>query len=293
MRFLHVSDVHVDVPPWALPLSALFNKRLLGLANLVVRRYRRFSGARAKLDALARLRAEHEVDAVLCTGDLTALGTLPELAEAQRALAPLLSAPGGYMMVPGNHDVYVPDAADGRFERAFGEGLRTDAPHLRGSSGFPTCRWFGDHVAVVCVNSARPNPQPWRSSGRIPDHELDALRRLLDDPAVRERFVFVLTHYAPRRHDGTPDSRHHGLENADELLSLCSRIERGALLHGHLHRGFVLRCPELRIPVFCAGSATDRGREGAWLFDVNAHSASARRVAWTGERYQAQPPIDL
>jgi 3',5'-cyclic AMP phosphodiesterase CpdA len=176
MRFLHVSDVHVDVPPWALPLSTLFNKRLLGLANLVVRRYRRFSRARAKLDALARLRAEHEIEAVLCTGDLTALGTLPELEAAQRALAPLFSAPGGYVVVPGNHDVYVPDAADGRFERAFGDGLLTDAPHVRGPSGFPTCRFFGDHVAVVCVNSARPNPQPWRSSGRIPDHELHALR---------------------------------------------------------------------------------------------------------------------
>ena len=49
---------------------------------------------------------------------------------------------------------------------------------------WPLVRLIGDSVAVVCVNSARPNPQPWRSSGRIPDTQIKALRDVLRDPRL-------------------------------------------------------------------------------------------------------------
>ncbi len=53
---------------------------------------------------------------------------------------------------------------------------------------------------------------------------LAAFRRILADPRVAGRFVFVLIHYAPRRADGSPDQRLHGLENADDFLAASQAI---------------------------------------------------------------------
>ncbi|HEY2732355.1 MAG TPA: metallophosphoesterase, partial [Polyangiales bacterium] len=225
MRILHLSDVHVSVPLIAMPWREMFNKRLLGAANLVLRRGKHYAQAREKLAVLADLARERAVDLVICTGDYTALGTEPELVAARAAIDRLTDRPLGYVTVPGNHDVYMPDALrDHRFERHFGDLLESDLPEARVDGAYPIVRLLGDEVAVLAVNSARPNPEPWRSSGAIPDAQLRALRTLIDDPRIAPRFVFVMTHYAPRRADGMPDRASHGLDNADAFLAACSRI---------------------------------------------------------------------
>src|SRR5262249_12288532 len=117
------------------------------------------------------------------------------------------------------------------------------------------------------VNSARPNPQLWRSSGRVPAVQLDALRAILADPRLRGRTLLVATHYALRRPDGSPDGFTHGLENADELLALCAPVARCAVLHGHIHHRFHHR-PANGPHLFGAGSATHRGREGFWQLEI-------------------------
>jgi 3',5'-cyclic AMP phosphodiesterase CpdA len=139
-------------------------------------------------------------------------------------------------------------------------------------------------VALVAVNSARPNPQPWRSSGAIPPAQLAALVKVLADDRVRDRFVFVITHYAPRLANGKPDKLMHGLDNADELLSICADLPRGAILHGHVHRCFRVRVPGVRPAMFGAGSTTQDGREGLWLFEIGANS-TATRGTWATDRY--------
>jgi 3',5'-cyclic AMP phosphodiesterase CpdA len=286
MRILHLSDVHVTVPLSELPWSEMLNKRLLGAANLVLRRGHHFAQAREKLEALALLAAEQQVDLVICTGDYTALGTDPELAAARRAILPLTSRAYGFVTVPGNHDLYMPDTLrDRRFERHFGDLLRSDLPDACVDGPWPIVRLISEDVAVIAVNSARPNPQPWRSSGLIPQRQLDALSQLCRDPRLAGRFVFVITHYAPRRADGSHDHPAHGLVNADAFLRACGALSRGALLHGHIHGRFQLQVPELPIPIFGAGSTTCAGREGLWVFDVHADRASAQPGHWNGERY--------
>lgn len=284
IRALHISDVHVDVPFAQIPWSAWLGKRILGGGNLWLRRGKHFRRTREKLAALERFRAEQGADLVLCTGDYTALGTHPELVAARDAIDPLTRAPLGFVTVPGNHDVYVGDAV-GRFEAIFAELLATDMPQHRAGELWPIVRLIGDSVAVVAVNSARPNPQPWRSSGLIPAEQLDALARILRDPIVRERFVFVITHYAPRLADGRPDRYTHGLVNADALLSTCADLPRGAILHGHVHRCFSVRVPGVRPPLFGAGSTTQDRREGLWLFEIDADGMRAVRGTWDGDRY--------
>lgn len=286
MRILHFSDIHLGVPFGEVPLGDWPGKRLIGAAHLLLGRRRVFSGARHKLVALDRFREDHSVDAVIFSGDYTALGTDPELAEARHAVRPFLRAAGGFVNVPGNHDVYLPDGVhEKRFERHFGDTLHTDLPEYRTEPHWPLVRLWGDAVAVVAVNSARPNPNPWKASGRIPHAQLAELPRILEDPRVRERFVLVVTHYAPRLADGTPDRYNHGLRNADELLHACAGLSRGAVLCGHVHECFRVALPGAGVPLFCAGSATQDHVEGAWLFDASPDGLTAQRVRWDGAHF--------
>jgi hypothetical protein len=140
----------------------------------------------------------------------------------------------------------------------------------------------GDDTAVVAVNSARPNPLPWKSSGRVPEAQIAGLRAALADPDVRRRFVFVVVHYAPRRPDGSPDTYAHGLCNADAFLSAVADLPRGVVLCGHIHRTYRVRLPDVRPELFCAGSATIEGREGCWLFELEDGAARVRRGSWDG-----------
>lgn len=295
LRILHFSDVHLTVPLGELPRADRAPKRLLGAANLVLRRQRRFRDAPEKVAALATLAAQEHVDAVLCTGDYTALGTVAELALARQAIAPLTTRPLGFVTLPGNHDVYVESGAlEQRFERAFDGLLGSDAPDLAVDGHWPLVRLLGADVAIVCVNSARPNPQLWRSSGQVPTSQLAALRRILDDARVRDRFVVVATHYAPFLASGRADLPWHGLVNADALLAAIGPRERTVLVHGHLHDQFVLPRTVRHPPIFCAGSATDAHYGALWIYEFERDVLRAITATWRDGRYQidrTSPPL--
>jgi 3',5'-cyclic AMP phosphodiesterase CpdA len=283
-RLLHFSDVHVQVSAQEVPLRDWFGKRLLGGLNLLLKRRRHFTDAVAKLDGLARFAEREGVDVTVCTGDYTALGTFPELKAARAAVDRLARDRHRFVTVPGNHDLYLPDVADGRFDRTFGDLLATDWPEYTVDGAWPGVRLYGDHLAVVTVNSARPNSHFLRSSGRIPDSQLEALRRVLADRRLAGRTVVIATHYAPRRADGSPDLWRHGLENADALLAVCAKAPRGVLLHGHIHRRFHLRDAGTT-HIFGAGSATQARHEGAWLFEFERDHARALPVCFRGGEY--------
>jgi predicted MPP superfamily phosphohydrolase len=285
MRVLHLSDVHVTVPVWEMPWREMLNKRLIGAANLVLRRGHHFARAREKLAAMARFSEEHGVDLVVVTGDYTALGTDPELAAARSAIDGLTRRPYGFVTVPGNHDIYLQDVVrEGRFERHFGDLLRSDLPERCVDGPWPLVKLFDD-VAVIAVNSARPNPAFWRSNGAIPAAQVSALAELCQDERIRNRFVFVITHYAPRRSDASPDRKLHGLDNADAFLQACSGLPRCAILHGHIHWRFEVALEGFAPRLFGAGSATCAGREGFWLFDVDGARSKAIPGSFSGDRY--------
>ena len=275
MRVLHFSDIHVDTPLRP-SLRHVTNKRLIGMVNHWLRRRARFNGARAKLTALGRFAERSGVDLVIFSGDYTVLGTDVEFAAARAAIEPLMRAPAGFVNVPGNHDVYLQDNVRDRwFERRFEDTLASDLPETATDGPWPLVRLLGAHVAVVAVSSARPNPAPWRSSGRIPETQLAALGRLLGGPELAGRFVFIVTHHAPRDRHGRPDRPHHGLINADAFLAACGGTERGAILCGHIHHTYTMRLPGVGPVLFNAGSATYAGREGCWLFEVRPGETGA------------------
>lgn len=290
MRILHFSDTHISLGLRRIPFTDWPGKRLAGGFNLLRGRGRHFADAARKALALVDLDRELEPDLVLCTGDLTALSTHAEFEAARELLEPLPDDPR-FVVTPGNHDVYTrPTVREGRFQQYFEHGMRTDLPDLRTDGAWPLVRLPGDDVAVVAVNSSRNNFLPWRSSGRIPAAQIDGLRTALEHPRVAGRFVFLMTHYAPCRADGSPDTKEHGLRNLDELLAAASPIDRGAYLCGHVHDVFRRRIDGFAGEVFCAGSATYEGREGVWVFDRAGPDDpwTARQGRWTGDGYEIE-----
>ncbi len=291
VRILHFSDIHLGLGVRRIPLSDWAGKRLAGGANLLRGRGRRFSGAAEKTRAMVRLAGELRADLVLCTGDLTALATRAEFQATRDIFEPLLDT-GRFVVVPGNHDLYTRrDVEQGRFARRFGRGLESDLPELCTDGPWPIVRLPADDVAVIAVNSARPNLL--KSSGRVPDVQIDGLRAALADPRIAGRFVFLMTHYAPCRADGSPDTREHGLDNVDDLLDATAGIERGAFLCGHIHTTFRQRIAGFAGEVFCAGSSTLAGREGFWLFESGAAGWEASRGHWSGDAYVVDAPVPL
>lgn len=287
MRVLHFSDPHVVPRLRAVPLSDWPGKRVVGALGLYLLKRKYLGGVEEKLASLAEFAGEQKVDLVLCTGDLTVLGTEGELSDARRLMQPFFDLPLGFIALPGNHDLYTPDTVkERRFERHFGDAIRGGDSEQAVDGPWPLVRRFGDGVAVVAVRSAAPYAAPWHSGGRIPAPQLEALSSALAQPSIRSRFVFVMTHHAPRLADGRPDRFFHGLANQKEFLAACSGIERGAVLFGHVHHRFRLKLPALNAALFDAGSVTMQGREGFWLFDIDGRKVRATPGHRSGDRYR-------
>jgi 3',5'-cyclic AMP phosphodiesterase CpdA len=287
MRILHFSDPHLPTPLSHVPLGKWLSKRAIGGANLLMGRYRLFAAGVEKLGSLARFKTEQQVDLVLCTGDYTSLGLKHEYETAVNAVRGLMDAPLGYVNVPGNHDYYLTDALrEERFRTYFNHTLSSDLPEYQVDGPWPLVRLVGEDIAVIAVNSSRPNPQPWRSSGKIPERQLAEMKKLSQDSRVSNRQVFIMTHYAPLRADGEKDSRLHGLVNGDTFLLSCSEFHRPIILCGHVHQTYQVIDKVTGDAIFCAGSATMEGKEGFWLFDISGDEIWVTAGKWNGHHYQ-------
>lgn len=285
IRILHFSDVHVQESVLSVPPGEMIGKRALAVANLWLTRGRLFKDAVPKLEALSRFAQSERVDFAMCTGDYTAIGSEVEYRSARAAIEGLVKAPLGFCTVPGNHDLYLGDTLrDSRFERHFGDFTRTDWPEYAVDGPYPYVRELSEALLIVGVNSSKPNPNPFSSSGRIPHPQLVALSRLLDDPRAAEKRVIVMTHYGILRRDGKPDSEHHGLENAQELLQVCAR-PNVMLAHGHIHGRYCHAPAQGRPWIFCAGSATQREREGIWVYELDGPRVFAIPGGYFGGEY--------
>ena len=101
-------------------------------------------------------------------------------------------------------------------------------------SPFPYVRLRGP-VALIGLSTAVPRP-PLVAAGQFGTQQLQALARVLEHPEVRSRTPVFLQHHPWHN----PPTRLHrlleGLYDAEEQAELLQSVERGLLLHGHLHR---------------------------------------------------------
>ena len=280
MRLVHFSDVHVQVDYRQESWLGLGWRRWAALLEMYgFQRYKRYVNAEPSLAALARAVQEQGADHAILSGDLTAMALEEEFRRARAALGELAEIPRRFTVIPGNHDVYAPDAArNRRFEKYFGHLLVSDLPEYRREGDFPFIRLLGDEVAVVGLCSARLPLMPGAALGWIGQPQLDGLVRATQDSRLDGRMIFVTVHHAPLAPSGKPDCPAHRLLDWRELLDALPG-ERYAVLCGHIHKRYQHPSNGIRPHVFCAGSSTAKGNEGYWVYDVKAGKlADARKI---------------
>src|ERR1700733_10195152 len=152
----HLSDLHLAAPPH---LALLAGKRGLGFINW--HRGRKKIHRVEALDALTADLKTFTVDHVAVTGDLVNLSLPAEYKRARRWLE-ALGPPSAVTVIPGNHDIYVPEARDGP-SAFWGDYMRGDDGADPGS--FPFVRRRGG-VALIALSSALPTG-PFLATGRL------------------------------------------------------------------------------------------------------------------------------
>jgi len=196
IRIAHISDLHVLSRTGAHWRDIIFNKRLTGYANLILRRGRvhRREYLLAVLSA-AVARADH----LVVTGDITNLSLEHEYEEA-RALLDEAARRTEVTVVPGNHDIYLPSTQRRRrFPHHFDQFLQSDLPQLARdlpAGRFPCVKLRG-RLAIVALSSSVPRP-PFIAAGYVGHAQLEAFEAVLAHPEVQGRTPIVLIHHPPR-----------------------------------------------------------------------------------------------
>jgi 3',5'-cyclic AMP phosphodiesterase CpdA len=277
-RIAHVSDPHILTRTAAHWRRLLFNKRLTGYANLVLRRGRvhRRDYLLSVLGAAAR-----QADHVVVTGDVTNLSLEHEYEEA-RALLGDVARRTEVTVVPGNHDVYLHSVHENRrFAHHFGAFIGSDLPDLSTdlqAGPFPSVKLRGP-VAFIGVSSAIPRP-PFVSAGRIGHRQIAAVNRVLAHPDVRGRMPILLLHHPPIVDRPQIAQLRDGLVDAPALRAALARLPRGLVLFGHVHvrRRWSLQTAAGALDLIAAsGAALDHPdasvRAGFNLYDVDEDGA--------------------
>jgi 3',5'-cyclic AMP phosphodiesterase CpdA len=234
VRIAHLSDLHLLSLDGAVPFR-LLNKRLTGYLNL---RFHRKSVHKAfAVAAAARAIRKLGIDQVVITGDVSNLALEAEFELVRRFLADELGLPAEQVsLVPGNHDAYTGGAhRSRRFARTFGAYLGSDLPELTVPGElFPFVHLRGP-AAIVGLSTALPR-LPLVASGAIGKLQMLALKRILAHPEVRDRTLVLLQHHPIHNPASLARRTLEGLSDADEEIALLGGVQRGLVLHGHLHR---------------------------------------------------------
>jgi predicted phosphodiesterase len=224
------------------------------------------------------------VDHVIVTGDVTHRGRLRELAQFERAFAPLLDA-GAVTVIPGNHDRLGDDLGD-----AIMPGARVQVAEAAG-------------LHVIRVNSTGDHNRSWIAGhGALDDDDLAAVDEALSAAPADKLVVIAVHHHVlplPEEHVAERLSSFFGwpftaeLERGRELLDRV-RGRCGLVLHGHRHHPRGVRVPAedglTAVQVYNAGSSTELG--GIRIFEhaggrvvnepwwLQAATRSTRIPAW-------------
>lgn len=298
-RIAHVSDLHVLSPAGAEWRRMLFNKRITGHANLILRRgrvYRR-EYLLAVLEAAAA-RADH----VVVTGDITNLSLEGEYEEA-RALLDEVARSAEVTVAPGNHDIYLPAIhRERRFPHHFDVFLKSDLPHFARDlpAGRYPCVKLRGPAAIIALSSAVPRP-PFISAGYVGRDQLEALEEVLAHPEVSQRTPVLLIHHPPLDSRMRISRLRDGLVDAAFLRRRLAGLRRGLVLFGHIHARVHCTLPTATGAldvVSASGAALDhpRGavRAGFNLYGLDAHGGITSIEAFmidAGGRAMAQASI--
>ncbi|MFW5802380.1 MAG: metallophosphoesterase family protein [Verrucomicrobiota bacterium] len=251
MRIVHFSDIHIGRLPD--DATALFDKRLLGFLNFLIRRRGSMNEELIRL-AVPRVRSL-QPDLVVCTGDLTCVGAPVEFEAARAILKPLYGSRAyEFFALPGNHDAYV---RNHRCRRAFkdtfaalnGERLLLDSLPQEVRRG---------QLRLLFVNEAHPRA-PWKSTGELSAltrQWLEAQTEPKREPAERR---ILVGHFPSRDAAGNPLVRRRRLDGDNHIAELLASERLDMALCGHIHTPFRRDVTACAMEV-CAGSLPMAGK---------------------------------
>jgi 3',5'-cyclic AMP phosphodiesterase CpdA len=173
---------------------------------------------------------EERPDLVVITGDLTNLALPSEFRASLHLLEPLREAGIRTVVFPGNHDYYVPSAANGQFEEMCEGWQPSDA---RGDQFYPFGCRAGD-VAVLCFNSAIPTP-PMLAYGVVDDAQIARGKELAAAETAAGRTIVFALHHHPTRAPHKKREWPRGLRNAQAFRTAAAECGAVLVMHGHNH----------------------------------------------------------
>jgi 3',5'-cyclic AMP phosphodiesterase CpdA len=280
----HLSDPHLaplPTPHW----KELIGKRVTGYVNW--QKKRRFIHDAEALAAIVSDIKAQAPDHIAVTGDIANIALAAEFRQGRDWLENLASAQD-VSLVPGNHDIYVGEAA-AFAARQWGSYMSDD----EGVEGFPYLRRRGN-VLLVGLSSGVPTA-PFLATGWLGAKQLTELAAMLNQLSNENLFRVVLIHHPPV----TEAQQHKRLLDAHVLKRVIAAHGVDLLLHGHDHLHMVnwlegpngTRVPAVGVPSASAKPGTDKdaaaynlyridGRPGAWHCELISRGlASSGEVA--------------
>src|SRR6202142_162116 len=202
--------------------------------------------ANLRLLRAAHVVVEHDVEAVVITGDCTDDGEGWELIEATFSR---WRDRGRLLAIPGNHDLYLFPIASSARPRPTHASKRAAWRAFAARAGLEleTCgAWKrvipeADAIVVGLDSCARRQRAFYRQNGAIGAEQLAWLRALAETPAwkgARHRIVLFHHHVVPLPHGGgrrAPTEIGMRLDDGREFAETLADIGATLVMHGHRH----------------------------------------------------------
>jgi 3',5'-cyclic AMP phosphodiesterase CpdA len=270
----HLSDPHLAPLP-SPHLAELIGKRVTGYINW--QRKRRFIHDPEVLAKIVADLKSQAPDHIAVTGDIANIA-LPDEFTRGRDWLESLGAAKDVTFVPGNHDVYVQEAAN-YAARQWGAQMSDDD----GIKGFPFLRRRGP-LALIGVTTGVPTA-PFLATGWLGTLQLAGLAETLNQLKNENLFRVVLIHHPP----ASEAARHKRLLDAPILLRIIAAHGADLVIHGHDHVHMLnwlagpngSRVPAVGVPSASAAPGTSKdaaaynlyrieGSPGAWTCELIA-----------------------
>ena len=281
----HLSDPHLaplPTPSW----RELIGKRVTGYINW--QRKRRFIHDAEKLEAIVADLKAQAPDHIAVTGDIANIALAAEFRRGRNWLESLGSA-RDVSLVPGNHDIYVGEAA-AFAARQWGPYMHDD----EGAGGFPYVRRRGN-VVLIGLSTGVPTA-PFLATGWLGAKQLAELAATLNQLSTENFFRVVLIHHPPV----TEAAQHKRLLDAHVLKRVIAAHGADLLLHGHDHLHMInwlegpkgTRVPAVGVPSASARPGTDKDPAAYNLYRIGGEPAAwqcvllSRGLASSGEVVQ-------
>jgi 3',5'-cyclic AMP phosphodiesterase CpdA len=267
----HLSDPHLAPLP-SPHLAELIGKRVTGYINW--QRKRRFIHDPEVLAKIVADLKSQAPDHIAVTGDIANIALPGEFTRGRDWLESL-GAAKDVTFVPGNHDVYVQEAAN-YAARQWGAQMSDDD----GIKGFPFLRRRGP-LALIGVTTGVPTA-PFLATGWLGTLQLAGLAETLNQLKNENLFRVVLIHHPPV----SEAARHKRLLDAPILLRIIAAHGADLIIHGHDHVHMLnwlagpngTRVPAVGVP--SASAAPGTGKDAA---AYNLYRIEGSPGAWTCE----------